>query len=63
MTDRPLFVQLTASRLYDFYLLVFSCLGFMLIVVYVFIVALRSPRNPQQKIIKRVIGLEGDFIR
>uniref|UniRef100_UPI003AB0D2F3 mitochondrial inner membrane protease subunit 2-like n=1 Tax=Centroberyx gerrardi TaxID=166262 RepID=UPI003AB0D2F3 len=22
-----------------------------------------SPRNPQQKIIKRVIGLEGDFIR
>ncbi|XP_071391050.1 mitochondrial inner membrane protease subunit 2-like [Centroberyx affinis] len=23
----------------------------------------RSPRNPQQKIIKRVIGLEGDFIR
>ncbi|KAF3706056.1 Mitochondrial inner membrane protease subunit 2 [Channa argus] len=26
-------------------------------------VAQRSPRNPQQKIIKRVIGLEGDFIR
>ncbi|XP_056907008.1 mitochondrial inner membrane protease subunit 2 isoform X4 [Takifugu flavidus] len=23
----------------------------------------RSPKNPQQKIIKRVIGLEGDFIR
>ncbi|XP_019713217.1 mitochondrial inner membrane protease subunit 2-like, partial [Hippocampus comes] len=22
-----------------------------------------SPRNPEQKIIKRVIGLEGDFIR
>ncbi|XP_020774810.1 mitochondrial inner membrane protease subunit 2 isoform X1 [Boleophthalmus pectinirostris] len=27
------------------------------------IVSVVSPRNPQQKIIKRVIGLEGDFIR
>ncbi|XP_068170127.1 mitochondrial inner membrane protease subunit 2 isoform X2 [Antennarius striatus] len=27
------------------------------------IVSLLSPKNPQQKIIKRVIGLEGDFIR
>ncbi|XP_077373975.1 mitochondrial inner membrane protease subunit 2 [Festucalex cinctus] len=27
------------------------------------IVSIMSPRNPQQKIIKRVIGLEGDFIR
>ncbi|XP_039989047.1 mitochondrial inner membrane protease subunit 2 isoform X2 [Xiphias gladius] len=27
------------------------------------IVSVMSPRNPQQKIIKRVIGLEGDFIR
>ncbi|CAJ1055873.1 mitochondrial inner membrane protease subunit 2 isoform X2 [Xyrichtys novacula] len=27
------------------------------------IVSVLSPRNPQQKIIKRVIGLEGDFIR
>uniref|UniRef100_H2UK01 Mitochondrial inner membrane protease subunit n=1 Tax=Takifugu rubripes TaxID=31033 RepID=H2UK01_TAKRU len=27
------------------------------------IVSVLSPKNPQQKIIKRVIGLEGDFIR
>ncbi|KAF7223977.1 mitochondrial inner membrane protease subunit 2 isoform X1 [Nothobranchius furzeri] len=27
------------------------------------IVSVVSPRNPKQKIIKRVIGLEGDFIR
>ncbi|KAM8891929.1 mitochondrial inner membrane protease subunit 2 isoform 3-T7 [Spinachia spinachia] len=27
------------------------------------IVSVMSPKNPQQKIIKRVIGLEGDFIR
>ncbi|XP_035809030.2 mitochondrial inner membrane protease subunit 2 isoform X2 [Amphiprion ocellaris] len=27
------------------------------------IVSIVSPKNPQQKIIKRVIGLEGDFIR
>ncbi|XP_061578209.1 mitochondrial inner membrane protease subunit 2 [Cololabis saira] len=27
------------------------------------IVSIVSPRNPKQKIIKRVIGLEGDFIR
>uniref|UniRef100_A0A3P8X2N7 Mitochondrial inner membrane protease subunit 2 n=1 Tax=Cynoglossus semilaevis TaxID=244447 RepID=A0A3P8X2N7_CYNSE len=27
------------------------------------IVSMLSPKNPQQKIIKRVIGLEGDFIR
>ncbi|XP_071316748.1 mitochondrial inner membrane protease subunit 2 isoform X2 [Trachinotus anak] len=27
------------------------------------IVSVVSPKNPQQKIIKRVIGLEGDFIR
>ncbi|XP_077592107.1 mitochondrial inner membrane protease subunit 2 isoform X1 [Stigmatopora nigra] len=27
------------------------------------IVSVMSPRNPEQKIIKRVIGLEGDFIR
>ncbi|KAL7402892.1 hypothetical protein ABVT39_021320 [Epinephelus coioides] len=27
------------------------------------IVSIMSPKNPQQKIIKRVIGLEGDFIR
>ncbi|XP_026167511.1 mitochondrial inner membrane protease subunit 2 isoform X2 [Mastacembelus armatus] len=27
------------------------------------VVSIMSPRNPQQKIIKRVIGLEGDFIR
>ncbi|XP_069018383.1 mitochondrial inner membrane protease subunit 2 [Embiotoca jacksoni] len=27
------------------------------------IVSVMSPRNPQQKIIKRVIALEGDFIR
>ncbi|XP_028306910.1 mitochondrial inner membrane protease subunit 2 isoform X3 [Gouania willdenowi] len=27
------------------------------------VVSVLSPRNPQQKIIKRVIGLEGDFIR
>ncbi|XP_056272708.1 mitochondrial inner membrane protease subunit 2 isoform X2 [Pseudoliparis swirei] len=27
------------------------------------VVSVMSPKNPQQKIIKRVIGLEGDFIR
>ncbi|XP_056596512.1 mitochondrial inner membrane protease subunit 2 isoform X1 [Triplophysa dalaica] len=27
------------------------------------IVSILSPKNPQQKIIKRVIGVEGDFIR
>ncbi|XP_077425042.1 mitochondrial inner membrane protease subunit 2 isoform X2 [Vanacampus margaritifer] len=27
------------------------------------IVSIMSPKNPEQKIIKRVIGLEGDFIR
>ncbi|KAM4733374.1 mitochondrial inner membrane protease subunit 2 isoform 2-T3 [Anableps anableps] len=27
------------------------------------IVSVVSPRNPKQKIIKRVIGLEGDFVR
>nr|XP_046249855.1 mitochondrial inner membrane protease subunit 2 [Scatophagus argus]XP_046249856.1 mitochondrial inner membrane protease subunit 2 [Scatophagus argus]XP_046249857.1 mitochondrial inner membrane protease subunit 2 [Scatophagus argus] len=27
------------------------------------VVSVVSPKNPQQKIIKRVIGLEGDFIR
>lgn len=27
------------------------------------VVSVLSPKNPQQKIIKRVIGLEGDFIR
>lgn len=58
-----LFPHLTTSRFYGFYLTVFFCLGFMFIALYMFIVPLRSPKNPQQKIIKRVIGLEGDFIR
>uniref|UniRef100_A0A3Q3JR90 Mitochondrial inner membrane protease subunit 2 n=1 Tax=Monopterus albus TaxID=43700 RepID=A0A3Q3JR90_MONAL len=50
-------MQPTASHLYEHDLLVFP-VCFM----YVYC-PLRSPRNPQQKIIKRVIGLEGDFIR
>lgn len=36
---------------------------FTLITLFMFYCSLRSPKNPQQKIIKRVIGLEGDFIR
>lgn len=39
-----LFPQLTASRLYDFYLAVFSCLAFMLIVLYI----LLFPQVPQE---------------
>lgn len=41
-----------------------TCLVFMCSPVLMFCSgSLRSPKNPQQKIIKRVIGLEGDFIR
>lgn len=51
--NRAALIYLTASHVW--------CLFGCFLKVSVF--SLRSPKNPQQKIIKRVIGLEGDFIR
>lgn len=46
-----LFYFIVENLLVGFSTLIFSVYSF------------RSPKNPKQKIIKRVIGLEGDLIR
>ncbi|KAF7661113.1 hypothetical protein LDENG_00267980 [Lucifuga dentata] len=59
--DQPLSSNHIAAVLFLFgCLFLFALHAYGLACVYC---SLRSPRNPQQKIIKRVIGLEGDLIR